>query len=394
MTDIETDNEAMGSSVVSNKIREFQVFVKPVSGRCNLRCRYCYYIGHGHQEGTCGGQRMSDEVLEAYIQQQIHASGGREVFFSWHGGEPALAGIDFYRRAVAIEKRYAPRDCIILNGIQTNATLIDDAWGRFLREEGFYVGVSLDGPGRFHNNNRLRADGSSTFAEVMRGLEILRIHDVPHEVLCVVNSCSVNAPLEVYRFFRDLGVEFITFLPLVERKNLSSPEVTERSVSAAGFGRFLSEVFDEWISNDIGKIKVQVFEEALRTAFGQDHTLCIFKPVCGAVPVVEMNGDFYSCDHFVDEDHRSGNIMNRTLESLLDDPLQRAFGQAKKAALPRYCLDCEVLDMCNGECPRNRFIKTPDGDPGLNYLCEGYKNFFNHCRPFINEVARLWKVRS
>jgi len=374
--------------------REFQIFVKPVGGRCNLRCSYCYYTGHSHQEGTAGGQRMSDEVLETYIKQHIQAVGGGEVFFSWHGGEPVLAGIDFYRRAVALEKRYTPPGCRIVNGIQTNATLIDDAWGRFLKEEGFYVGVSLDGPEWFHDSSRLRTDGRGTFTSVMRGLEILRQHDVPHEVLCVVSNCNVHASLELYRFFRDLGIEFITFLPLVERKSRNSSEVTGRSVSAADFGRFLAEVFDEWIANDIGKIKVQVIEEALRTAFGQDHTLCIFNPVCGAVPAVEMNGDFYSCDHFVDGDHLIGNIMNQSLESLLDDPRQKAFGEARKSAMPRYCLECEVLDMCNGECPRNRFINTPDGEPGLNYLCDGYRYFFNHCRPFINEVARLWKEGS
>ncbi len=374
--------------------REFQIFVKPVGGRCNLRCSYCYYTGHSHQEGTAGGQRMSDEVLETYIKQHIQAAGGGEVFFSWHGGEPVLAGIDFYRRAVALEKRYTPPGCRIVNGIQTNATLIDDAWGRFLKEEGFYVGVSLDGPEWFHDSSRLRTDGRGTFTSVMRGLEILRQHDVPHEVLCVVSNCNVHASLELYRFFRDLGIEFITFLPLVERKSRNSSEVTGRSVSAADFGRFLAEVFDEWIANDIGKIKVQVIEEALRTAFGQDHTLCIFNPVCGAVPAVEMNGDFYSCDHFVDGDHLIGNIMNQSLESLLDDPRQKAFGEARKSAMPRYCLECEVLDMCNGECPRNRFINTPDGEPGLNYLCDGYRYFFNHCRPFINEVARLWKEGS
>lgn len=374
--------------------REFQIFVKPVGGRCNLRCSYCYYTGHSHQEGTAGGQRMSDEVLETYIKQHIQAVGGGEVFFSWHGGEPVLAGIDFYRRAVALEKRYTPPGCRIVNGIQTNATLIDDAWGRFLKEEGFYVGVSLDGPEWFHDSSRLRTDGRGTFTSVMRGLEILRQHDVPHEVLCVVSNCNVHASLELFRFFRDLGIEFITFLPLVERKSRNSSEVTGRSVRAADFGRFLAEVFDEWIANDIGKIKVQVIEEALRTAFGQDHTLCIFNPVCGAVPAVEMNGDFYSCDHFVDGDHLIGNIMNQSLESLLDDPRQKAFGEARKSAMPRYCLECEVLDMCNGECPRNRFINTPDGEPGLNYLCDGYRYFFNHCRPFINEVARLWKEGS
>jgi len=275
--------------------------------------------------------------------------------------------------------------------MQTNATLIDDEWGRFLREKDFYVGVSLDGPERFHNCNRKRADGKGTFAEVMSGLDILRENGVQHEILCVVNSENVHAPLEVYRFFKSLGVPFISFLPLVEQQNNRNTGVTARSVLPGDFGKFLSVIFDEWIEKDIGKIKIQIFEEALRTAFGQEHTLCIFKPVCGAVPVVEMNGDFYSCDHFVDEEHLVGNIMDSSLSSLLDNPRQRAFGEAKKAALPRYCIDCEVLEMCNGECPRNRFIKTPDGEPGLNYLCEGYRQFFNHCRPFVSEVAKVWK---
>ena len=374
-----------------DKNREFQVFVKPVGSRCNLRCSYCYYLGHSLPEGALRGQRMSDEVLEEYIRQHLEAAGEPEVFFSWHGGEPTLAGIDFYRRAVELEKRYAPAGCRIVNGMQTNATLIDERWGRFLKEEDFYVGVSLDGPERFHDSNRYRADGSGTFSEVMRGLEILRVQGVPHEILCVVNSENVHAPLDVYRCFRNLGAQYITFLPLVERVSRDTSGVTERSVGALDFGMFLAAVFDEWGTEDIGKIKIQIFEEALRTAFRQEHTLCIFKKVCGAVPVVEVNGDFYSCDHFVDEDHRLGSIMEQSLGSLLDDPRQLAFGEDKKTMLPRYCLDCQVLDMCNGECPKNRFITTPDGEPGLNYLCEGYRHFFNHCRPFINEVARLWK---
>jgi uncharacterized protein len=376
---------------MSYKNREFQVFVKPVGARCNLRCSYCYYLGHSQPEGALRGQRMNDEVLEAYIRQHIDAAGGSEVFFSWHGGEPTLAGIDFYRCAVELEKRYAPAGCRIVNGMQTNATLIDERWGRFLKEEDFYVGVSLDGPERFHDSNRFRADGSGTFSEVMRGLEILRVQGVPHEILCVVNSENVHAPLDVYRFFRNLGAQYITFLPLVERVSPGTSTVTERSVGALDFGMFLAAVFDEWVTEDIGNIKIQIFEEALRTAFRQEHTLCIFKKVCGAVPVVEVNGDFYSCDHFVDEDHCLGNIMDQSLAVLLDDPRQSAFGEAKMTSLPGYCLDCGVLDMCNGECPKNRFIITPDGESGLNYLCEGYRYFFNHCRPFINEVARLWK---
>lgn len=370
--------------------REFQVFVKPVGAACNLRCSYCYYLKKEYIRKGTGCSVMSDEVLEEYIRQHIEASGGSEVFFSWHGGEPAVAGLEFFRRAVAIQKKLAPDGCRVLNGLQTNATLIDQEWGEFLREEGFYVGVSLDGPERFHNINRVRHDGSGTFADVMRGLGVLRAHGVPHEILCVVSSDNVHAPLEVYRFLRSMEVSFVTFLPLVERGSLMNDRVTARSVRSADFGRFLSTIFDEWIKSDIGKIKVQVFEEALRTAFGQDHTLCIFKPVCGAVPVVEMNGDFYSCDHFVDEEHRIGSIMGTSLVSLLDHPRQRAFGEAKKSALPRYCIDCEVLEMCGGECPKNRFITSPEGEPGLNYLCEGYRQFFNHCRPFVSEVAMVW----
>ena len=371
--------------------REFQVFVKPVGAACNLRCSYCYYLEKEHSRRGIGGSVMSDKVLEEYIRQHIKATDGSEVFFSWHGGEPAVAGLEFCRRAVAIQKRVAPDGCRVLNGLQTNATLIDQDWGEFLREEGFYVGVSLDGPERFHNINRVRHDGSGTFADVMRGLGVLRAYGVPHEILCVVSNDNAHAPLEVYRFLKSLQVSFITFLPMVERESPATDRVTTRSVRSADFGRFLSEIFDEWIKNDIGKVKVQVFEEALRTAFGQDHTLCIFKPVCGAVPVVEMNGDFYSCDHFVDEEHRIGNIMDSSLVSLIDHPRQRGFGEAKKSTLPRYCIDCEVLVICNGECPKNRFLISPDGEPGLNYLCEGYRQFFNHCRPFIDEVARVWE---
>ncbi len=403
---------------------EFQVFVKPVSGRCNLRCNYCYYVEHDDQVNAPYGLRMKDEILAEYIRNHIAASGGKDLFFSWHGGEPTLAGIDFYRRAAEIEKSIAPPGCRILNGIQTNATLIDAEWARFFKEEGFHIGVSLDGPERFHNSHRRRADSRGSFDDVMRGLGALRDYSVPHEILCVVNSENVKAPLEVYRFFRDLGAEYITFLPLVERSDSQSVTmarrkdllrglmmepgnpptdslagqtrggkelVTGRSVKPREFGNFLCAVFDEWIARDIGSIKIQIFEEALRSAFGQEHTLCIFRPVCGAVPVVEINGDFYSCDHYVNEEYRIGNIMESSLTSLLDDPRQKAFGEAKEKSLPRYCLECEVLEMCNGECPRNRFINTPDGEAGLNYLCEGYRHFFNHCRPFINEVARVWR---
>lgn len=376
---------------MSSEFREFQVFVKPVGARCNLACSYCYYLEKQEIVSASPGGLMSEEILERYIRQHIEASTEPEIFFSWHGGEPLMAGRDYYRKAVALQKRYKPSGSTVMNGIQTNATLITEEWGRFLSREGFYVGISLDGPEKYHNLNRTRRDGKGTFADVIRGLDIIRKHNVPREFLCVVCNDNVHSPPELYRFFRGLGAAYITFLPMVEKSDDSNGKASARSVRPLDFGKFLSTIFDEWIENDIGSLKVQIFEEALRTAFSQEHTLCIFKPVCGGVPVVEMNGDFYSCDHFVTPGHRIGNIYDFPLAALLDDPRQKAFGQAKRHTLPRYCLECEVLDMCNGECPKNRFITAPTGEPGLNYLCEGYRYFFNHCRPFVNEVARMWR---
>lgn len=377
---------------MNSEIREFQVFVKPIGARCNLSCSYCYYLDKRHLNTGYSADYMNDGVLELYIHQHIEASAGNSIFFSWHGGEPTLAGLDFYRKAVDIQKSYKPSGSVILNGIQTNATLLTEEWGKFLKEENFFVGISVDGPAQFHNINRIGPGHIATFEKVIRGLNIIRKYNVPHEFLCVVSNDNVYSPLDIYRFFRELGASFITFLPLVENEIGTAHEVSSRSVRPADFGRFLSAIFDEWLEKDIGKVKVQIFEEALRTAFNQEHTLCIFKPVCGGVPVVEMNGDFYSCDHYVNEDHRIGNIGERSLADMLDDPRQKTFGQYKRTTLPRYCLECEVLSMCNGECPKNRFVKTPAGEPGLNYLCEGYRYFFNRCRPFIEEVASVWKM--
>ncbi len=373
--------------------REFQIFVKPVGARCNLNCSYCYYLDKKDIAALPGGL-MSDEILENYIRRHIEATTEPEIFFSWHGGEPTLAGLSFFRKVVTLQETYLPAGRAIRNGIQTNGTLITDEWGRFLSSENFYAGISLDGPERYHNINRTRGGGSGTFDEVMRGLEILRRHNVSHEFLCVVNNDNVSSPLEVYRFFRELGASYITFLPFVREDGRGSGRATPSSVRPMDFGRFLAAIFDEWIADDIGKVKVQIFEEALRTAFRQEHTLCIFKPVCGGVPVVEMNGDFYMCDHYVDPEHWLGNIANQHLAELLDHPRQKAFGKVKRDSLPQYCLECEVLDMCNGECPKNRFTLAPAGAPGLNYLCEGYRHFFNHCAPFVSEVARLWGDES
>ncbi|MBN2633783.1 MAG: anaerobic sulfatase maturase [Bacteroidales bacterium] len=368
----------------------FQIFIKPVGAACNLQCRYCYYL---EKASLFEGQRpgvMNDETLETCIKQHFEASADDTVMFSWHGGEPLLAGISFFRKATELQKKYKPAGKNVINGIQTNGTLLNDEWCRFFREENFIIGISIDGPEVFHNRYRLSSSGHGSFEMAMGGYDLLYNYGITTEILCVVSSSNSSDPLRIYNFFKSAGARYLTFLPLVVRDQSSLTGVTEDSVAPAEFGKFLAAIFDEWIEKDIGSITVQVFEEALRPAFDREHTLCIFKPECGRVPVVERNGDFYSCDHFVDPEHLVGNINDNTIIRLLNDPRQLSFGRAKSLTLPRYCRECEVLVMCNGECPKNRFIRTPDGEPGLNYLCEGYKLFFNHCRPFIEVLRQTW----
>ncbi|MCX6239202.1 MAG: anaerobic sulfatase maturase [Bacteroidia bacterium] len=373
--------------------REFQLFVKPIGALCNLGCKYCYYLDKQDLYDEKSAV-MSDELLEKYIIQHLEASTEEPVLFSWHGGEPTLAGPDFYRKAVALQKKNNPHKKNILNGIQTNGVNLDDDWCRFLANENFLVGISIDGPENMHNKYRISKSGEDTFQKVMKGYKLLKKHRINSEILCVVNAYNVNFPIEIYNFFRSLGTEYMSFLPLVNHDSNYDTGVTPDSVPAKAFGDFMIAVFDEWQENDIGKIKIQLFEEAFRTAFKQEHTLCIFKKTCGGVPVMERNGDVYSCDHFVNHDHLLGNINQKHLTALLDHPKQVTFGQAKFNTLPGYCLKCEVLEMCNGECPKNRFIKSSEGENGLNYLCEGYKKFFTHCTPFIDAIAEVWKTQA
>ncbi|MBN1159555.1 MAG: anaerobic sulfatase maturase [Bacteroidales bacterium] len=374
--------------------RAFQVFAKPVGAVCNMNCRYCYYLEKEQLYPDRGSYIMPDDVLQEYILQHIQASTEKVINFSWHGGEPMVAGLDFFRRVAELQRKHKPADRIIINGMQTNGTLLDDAWCKFLSDEKFLVGISIDGPAEFHDINRIDRNGGPSFERVLRGYELLKKYKVVTEILCVVHAENVHHPLKIYRFFKQLKAQYITFLPLVEKIPGSDGKVTESTVPAAAFGDFMSVVFDEWVRQDIGKIKVQLFEEAARTAFKQEHTLCIFKETCGGVPVVERNGDFYSCDHYVDADHHLGNIAETPLVELIESDSQREFGKTKRDALPEYCLKCEVKDMCNGECPKNRFINTPDGEFGLNYLCAGYKQFFSHCRPFVDAVASEWKYQN
>jgi uncharacterized protein len=372
----------------------FQVFVKPIGSICNLDCCYCYYLEKEHLYPGGESFRMPDDILEEYISQHIEASSDPVIRFSWHGGEPTLLGLDYFRRIVELQCWHRPPGRRIANGIQTNGTLLDDDWCRFLAAEGFAVGLSLDGPRDMHDRYRLTRDGEPTHERAMRGYRLLQRHRVNTDILCVVNAHNVRYPLQVYRFFKRIDAQHISFLPMVDPQPDARGGVDPLSVPSEAWGAFLCTIFDEWRDHDIGQVKVQIFEEAARTAFGQEHSLCIFRLTCGDIPIVEHNGDFYSCDHYVDAEHRLGNIMETPLVELLESPAQRAFGRAKLEALPGYCKRCEVRAMCNGGCPKNRFLETPDGEAGLNYLCAGYRRFFNHCQPFISEVAALWRQQS
>jgi uncharacterized protein len=333
---------------------------------------------------------MSDEVLEEYIRQTIEAHCIPEVTFAWQGGEPTLMGRDFFEKAMVLQKNYCRPGMVIHNTIQTNGTLLDDEWCDFFRKNRFLVGISIDGPGELHDACRTDAAGKGSFDRVMQGLALLKKHKVDYNILCTVNAVNGDHPLEVYRFFRDeVKAQFIQFIPVVER-DLQSNTVTPLSVGPEQYGNFLIGVFDEWVRHDVGRIYIQHFDTALANWYGEPHGICVFSPTCGSALVIEHNGDVYSCDHFVDRDHLLGNIMKVPLIELVNNERQRQFGRNKREKLPRYCRECPVLFACRGECPKNRFVVTPDGEPGLNYLCEGYRMFFSHIdRPMKFMVKEL-----
>ena len=374
--------------------REFQVFVKPAGALCNLGCHYCYYLKKDHLYPKDKSFRMSDDVLEEYIVQHIEACPGSVIQFSWHGGEPMVLGLDYFRKIVELQRKHKAPHQRIINGIQTNGTLLDERWCRFLAEEGFVVGISLDGPEELHDQYRVTKDQNPTHKLAMRGYQLLRQHEIASNILCVVHAQNVQHPIEVYRFFKQLKARYIEFLPLVEPEPEKEGIVSDRTVPAEAFGNFLCTIFDEWVSQDVEQVNVQIFEEVARTALGQEHALCIFRKTCGDVPVIEHNGDFFSCDHFVNPEHLLGNIQETPLVDLLESPTQRAFGQAKWDTLPSSCQTCEVLEFCHGGCPKDRIIHTPDGKARLNYLCAGYKRFFTHCQPFVAQLSALWRRQS
>ena len=366
----------------------FHILAKPTGAVCNLDCKYCFYLDK-EELYPHSNFRMSSQVMETYVRQLIEAHQAPSVSLSWQGGEPTLMGLDFFRQVVAHAEKHRKPGTRIEHTIQTNGVLLDDEWCSFLREHGYLVGLSLDGPRELHDAYRVDKRGQPTFLRVMRALRLLQKHGVEHNLLTTVSAANAGHPLEVYRFLRDeAGARFIQFIPIVERR--PAPDlVTDRSVRSDEWGTFLITVFDEWIKRDVGRVFVQMFDAALGSWLGVHPGLCIFAEKCGDALVLEHNGDVYSCDHFVTPDYRLGNILETPLGDLVSSPPQRRFGSDKKDTLPRYCRECEVRFACNGECPKNRFISTPDGEPGLNYLCAGYRRFFNHIDPYMRKMVDL-----
>jgi len=387
--------------------RGFHLLTKPIGPICNLDCRYCFYLEKQNLYPNERQWRMSDEVLEEYTRQYIQSQPGNEVYFAWQGGEPTLLGVDFFRKAVALQKKFAGGK-MVSNALQTNGTLLDAEWCEFLAKEKFLVGLSIDGPRELHDEYRVDKGQKPTFDAVMRGLELLKKHGVEFNTLTVVNRANSQKPLEVYRFLKSIGSEFLQFIPVVERAGdseesglaFSAPPdlgvaeksesvVTEWSVEAAQYGTFLCAIFDEWVRQDVGKIFVQLFDVALGNWMGLGSSLCVFAEKCGAALAIEHNGDLYSCDHYVYPKYRLGNLMNQNLGEMAQSARQMKFGNDKLDLLPRFCRECDVRFACNGECPKHRFTKTPDGEDGLNYLCPAYKKFFHHIDPHMRRMAQL-----
>ena len=389
----------------------FHLLAKPTGAVCNLDCKYCFFLS---KEMLYPGSRfrMADELLETYIRQLLESHQIPEVNVAWQGGEPTLMGLDFFKRSVEYAQKYRRPEQQVTYTIQTNGTKLDDEWCAYFKEHNFLVGISIDGPRELHDTYRVNKGGQGSFDQVMRGLEYLKKHQVDFNILCTVHAANQDHPLDVYQFFRDeLEAQYIQFIPIVERASQETLPlanqgwserpggerplyiqagslVTERSVGAEQYGSFLSAIFDEWVRRDVGKVFVNMFDVALGSWIGQ-HNLCIFAPTCGNALALEHNGDLYSCDHFVEPDYLLGNIQETHMIELIASDQQLKFGQDKQDSLPRYCRECEVRFACNGGCPRNRFIETPDGESGLNYLCAGYKQFFNHINRPMGIMADL-----
>lgn len=379
----------------------FHVLAKPIGPICNLDCKYCFYLEKESLYPQVSRWAMSEEVLDSYIRQYIEAHDTPVVNFAWQGGEPTLLGVGYFQRVVDIQKKYA-NGKNIQNAFQTNGVLLNDRWAALFKENGFLIGLSIDGPRHLHDAYRVDKGGQPTFDRVMRGMETLKLNNVEFNTLTAVHRGNADHPLEVYRFLKEHGSGFMQFIPIVERTarqatleglQLVSPDfngaaqVASWSVEPRQFGRFLCAIFDVWVRGDVGRYYVQLFDVSLEMWTGMEASLCVFRKQCGSALAIEHCGDVYSCDHFVYPQNRLGNIMDSPLQALVNSSQQRSFGEAKESTLPRYCRECDVRFACNGECPKHRFAKTPDGEAGLNYLCAGYKMFFRHIDPFMRYMA-------
>lgn len=379
---------------ISPFLRPFSLMLKPVGARCNLACRYCYYLDKSQMYPEAGAKaQMSDAVLEETIRQYIEAQPTEEVVFVWHGGEPTLLPISFYWKAMQWQQKYA-QGHLISNCLQTNGTLLTEEWCRFLHDEEWLVGISMDGPADHHNRYRKTRGGQDTHQRVLQSIRMLQQYDVMWNAMAVVNRTNAEEPERFYRFFKELGCEYLQFAPIVEPDPEHPGDVTDESVLPEQWGRFCCRLFDEWLrQEDIGKVFVQLFDATLANWVGEIPGVCTLGKQCGHALVMEWNGDVFSCDHFVDRPHWLGNVKQRPLVEMVEDVRQRTFGADKELALPRQCKKCQWLSLCHGECPKNRLKSDSYGDASLNFLCDGYRMFFEHSAEVMknlrNEICGL-----
>jgi uncharacterized protein len=390
----------MNDNIANPFAKPLYVMLKPAGAHCNLACKYCYYLEKNKLYPTAQRHLMSDEMLEQFTREYIEAQTMNQVLFTWHGGEPLLRSIDFYRKALSLQQKYAGGRRID-NVIQTNGTLLTDEWCEFFAQNHWLVGISIDGPQPYHDHYRLTAAGKPSWQKVMQGIKLLKKHGVEWNAMAVVNAYNANHPLEFYRFFKENGCQFLQFTPIVERltrhedgRTLASLAdkdeipLSEASVTPEQWGNFLCAIFDEWVRKDVGKIFVEIFDCTLANWMGVSPGICAYSKECGHAGVMEHNGDVYSCDHFVFPEYKLGNIRDHSLIDMLYGEQQQEFSRLKHSSLPRQCRECDMEFACHGECPKNRFMKDKYGDSGLNYLCPGYYHYYQHVAPYMDYMKQ------
>lgn len=390
----------MNDNIANPFAKPLYVMLKPAGAHCNLACKYCYYLEKNKLYPTAQRHLMSDEMLEQFTREYIEAQTMNQVLFTWHGGEPLLRSIDFYRKALSLQQKYAGGRRID-NVIQTNGTLLTDEWCEFFAQNHWLVGISIDGPQPDHDHYRLTAAGKPSWKKVMQGIKLLKKHGVEWNAMAVVNAYNANHPQEFYRFFKENGCQFLQFTPIVERltrhedgRTLASLadkdeiSLSEASVAPEQWGYFLCAIFDEWVRKDVGKIFVEIFDCTLANWMGISPGICAYSKECGHAGVMEHNGDVYSCDHFVFPEYKLGNIRDHSLIDMLYGEQQQEFSRLKHSSLPRQCKECDMEFACHGECPKNRFMKDKYGDSGLNYLCPGYYHYYQHVAPYMDYMKQ------